>query len=489
MAYLLPTHHRWQEALRMLAVALGVFGLSALVVKFTSTPQVAVLWPTNGLVLGICLMVNDRAARQTLFAAFLGNLASSIWLQTDFRLGAGLALANVMEMAFAWWALRTIVRQHPNLGHPEVLWRFTVFAVLLAPVLSGTFAGLLVTTFEPMPEQDYWQVFLSWWASDALGMALFAPLAVTFRPTEWGAFLTRDRIAPMLIPFVVLVGVTLAVFSQDKFPLLFFISPPLIWLVFRWGFPGATIGGLAVLLIAFPLTLSGTGPLMLMPNPDLPHRFFLLQVFMGTTLLSALPVGMILDHRNRLLARLRKRESELQYMAMHDPLSGLLNRRGLMDGLAAEFERSHAFKTPLSVVILDIDHFKAYNDTYGHPAGDDCLTWLAGELEAASSPVGGICGRQGGEEFAVVLPGLNLEEGVAWAELLRKRIENARRPHEGSPVGFLTVSVGVASHHQMASHGPSDLSRLLKTADRALYLAKESGRNRVLVVPSEPKAH
>lgn len=482
MTHLSSPIHRWQEVLHTLAVALGVFALSALVIKFTSTPQVAVLWPTNGLVLGLCLMANERTARNALLAAFVGNLMASGWLQSDFRLGAGLAMANLMEISFAWWALRAIVGKHPNLGHPEVLWRFSIYAVLLAPVVSGAFAGLLITTFAPVTSDNYWQLFLSWWASDALGMALFAPLAVTFRPAEWGAYLTRARLAPMLIPFVVLIGVTLAVFNQDQYPLLFCISPPLIWLVFRWGFPGATLGGLGILMVAFPLTQSGTGPLMLMPDPTPAHRFFLLQVFMGIALLSALPVGMILDHRNRLLERLRQRERELQHMAMHDPLTGLLNRRGLMDALASEVEKSHAYRTPVSVVLLDIDHFKTYNDTYGHPAGDDCLSWLGGELEAAATPVGGICGRQGGEEFAVLLPGLTLDEGVAWAELLRKRIENARREHQGASAGFLTVSVGVASHAGVSA-APADLGKLLKTADQALYLAKTGGRNRVLVVP------
>lgn len=487
MPYLFPTSHRWQQAVRMLAVAVGVFALSWLVAEFTSlTGGVAVLWPTNGLILGICLLVNDRLAKQTLLAAFVGNLCSSLVYQTHLGLGVGLALANVLEMAFAWLALRSIVRQHPNLGHPEVLWRFSVFAVLLAPVLSGALASLLITSFHPL-QQDYWKVFRAWWASDSLGMALFAPLAVTFRPAEWSAYLTRDKLAPMLMPWVVLVGATLAVFSQNHYPLLFFIFPPLIWLVFRWGFPGATIGGMTVLLISFPLSNAEMGPLMLLPYPDPAHRFFLLQVFMGTTLLSALPVGMVLDHRNRLMERLRRREAELEHLAMHDSLSGLLNRRGLMETLDREIEKSRVYTTPLSVVVLDIDHFKAYNDTYGHPAGDECLAWLGGELSATSTPVGGISGRQGGEEFAVVLPGLNLEEGVAWAELLRKRIENARYAHAGSPTEHLTVSIGVASLDPSRENSEEGVGRLLKHADRALYMAKEGGRNRV--VSSAPSSH
>ena len=427
----------------MLTVGGMAFALTWAMVAFTRLTEVAVLWPVNGLVLALCLLSTDRVAKQALLAAFLGNLTASALGPTGIALGTALAFANLLETGFAWLALRTIVRQHPNLGHPDVLWRFSVFAVLLAPVLSGAIAALAFSTKSHHP-QAYWEFFSVWWASDALGMALFAPLLVTFRPAEWRGYLTRERLAPMLLPLVLLVGVTLAVFMQSSYPMLFFIFPPLMWLVFRWGFPGATVGGLVILVISFTMTYCQSGPMMLLENHTPAQRFFLLQVFMGTALLSALPIGMILDHRNRLLARLRRREQEFQHQALHDALTGVLNRRGLMKLLADELEKSVLYHTPVSVVVLDVDHFKAYNDTYGHPAGDDCLIWLSKEMQAVAGSVAAVCGRQGGEEFAVVLPGLSSSEAEAWAEVLRARIDQQNRIHAGADLGRVTISVGVA---------------------------------------------
>lgn len=481
MSYLLPINNRWQQTVRLLLIAGVVFGLSCAVISFTRmTTEVAVLWPINGIILGICLLVPSRLAGQTLLAAFAGNLAMSLVTRNEVW-GVGLALANLVEMGLAWFALRQIVNQYPNLGHPEVLWRFSVFGVVLAPIVSGAIAAALITW--RYAHGDFMEVFASWWASHALGMALFAPLVVTFRPEEWKAQLTRERLASALLPWVVLVGVCLGVFFQTSYPLLFLIFPPLIWLVFRWGFAGASLGVLTVALVCFPLTYFGMGPSMLMPAASMNQRFLMMQVFMGIALLSTLPVGMVLDHRNRLLARLRRREAELEFLASHDPLTKLLNRRGLKDVLQGEFLHAQSACLPVSLVVMDVDFFKNYNDTYGHPTGDECLTWLAGEILATAQSVQGKSGRQGGEEFAVVLPGLTCSQAREWAEVLRQRVDGQGREHLGAPLRRLTISVGVACLVPGREESLESVAALLnKTADRALYQAKEEGRNRVQVL-------
>lgn len=481
VSYLLPSSRRWQQLVRLLVVAGVVFGVAWAVVAFTRmSTEVAVLWPINGVILGICLLIPSRLAGQTLLAAFAGNLAMA-WVVRNEPWGAGLALANLVEMGFAWFALRRIVNQYPNLGHPEVLWRFSVFGVLLAPIVSGSIAASLISM--EFGSVDFRDVFASWWASHALGMALFAPLVVTFRPDEWKAQLTRERLASALLPWVVLAGVSLGVFFQTRYPLLFLIFPPLIWLVFRWGFAGASLGVLTVAAIGFPLTYFEMGPSMLIPAATLNQRFLMMQVFMGIALLSTLPVGMVLDHRNRLLARLRRREADLEYLASHDPLTKLLNRRGLKEVLDKELSAARSSCLPVSLVVLDVDFFKTYNDTYGHPMGDECLAWLAGEMTTTALALNGHPGRQGGEEFAVVLPGLTCSQAGEWAEVLRQRVESGQREHEGAPLQRLTISLGVACLVPGRDESLETTAALLnKIADRALYQAKEEGRNQVKVL-------
>jgi diguanylate cyclase (GGDEF)-like protein len=133
-------------------------------------------------------------------------------------------------------------------------------------------------------------------------------------------------------------------------------------------------------------------------------------------------------------------------------------------------------RTPLSLLFFDIDHFKLFNDTYGHAAGDDALAFVAGRIAAGARRATDLAARYGGEEFAVVLPNTALDAATRIAEKIRKRIESDNLPHSRSRYGCVTVSIGCASCDPPA--GVSS-AMLLAAADRLLYEAKEAGRNQV----------
>ena len=159
---------------------------------------------------------------------------------------------------------------------------------------------------------------------------------------------------------------------------------------------------------------------------------------------------------------------KLSELATEDSLTGVANRRALEQALAREWQRCGEQQQPLAVVMVDVDHFKQFNDRHGHLEGDQQLRRVAQELKREVHPVRELLARFGGEEFALVLPGLNLEEAMARAERLRQRFL-----HPGSR---LTVSLGVAA---IVPHPGLDPSELLRRADTALYCAKRKGRNRV----------
>ncbi len=161
--------------------------------------------------------------------------------------------------------------------------------------------------------------------------------------------------------------------------------------------------------------------------------------------------------------------------AIHDGLTGLYNRRYFNERLEAEMKRSQREETPLSLLILDVDHFKRVNDTHGHPAGDLVLQKVA-EIVGREVRTMDIACRYGGEEFAVILPACSQSEAQAVAERVRKRVGETPAGTGGPPVQ-VTVSVGVATFPQPFS----SLTGLLKGADQALYSAKTKGRNRVEV--------
>ncbi|MDD3814345.1 MAG: GGDEF domain-containing protein [Desulfocapsaceae bacterium] len=165
-----------------------------------------------------------------------------------------------------------------------------------------------------------------------------------------------------------------------------------------------------------------------------------------------------------------------------DPLTGLFNRRYLDRRIIEEFQRAMRFEQPFSVFLLDIDHFKIVNDTYGHQIGDMVLKKLSHLITESVREVD-VAIRYGGEEIMVILPNTKIKNAFELAERLRRQIEEtimvAADPRKGQPDIYLTVSIGVSEY--LFSDGWDNAQKVLQRADMALYQAKGQGRNRVLI--------
>lgn len=182
-------------------------------------------------------------------------------------------------------------------------------------------------------------------------------------------------------------------------------------------------------------------------------------------------------------AALRERARHFEALTVNDAMTGVPNRRAFDAALEREWTRAMRAKRPIAVALLDIDSFKLYNDTYGHPQGDVCLKQIAQACQASVVRATDCFARYGGEEFGVVIPDADPKAAATIAERLRGAVEGLAIPHEATPRGIVSVSIGVAS--MVPKRG--DLPReLVESADRALYRAKGTGRDRVVVVdPSE----
>ena len=181
-------------------------------------------------------------------------------------------------------------------------------------------------------------------------------------------------------------------------------------------------------------------------------------------------------------ARLYEEVRQRATLALVDGLTGIANRRQLDAELEREWRRAIRSGAPLSLVLLDIDGFKAFNDLYGHPAGDDCLRQVAAALAGVPRRAADLVARYGGEEFAMVLPDLDAAGAESIAESARAAIEALSIPHASSPAApVVTLSAGAAT--RSPSRGGSAMA-LVAGADRALYLAKRQGRNRVQLAPA-----
>jgi diguanylate cyclase (GGDEF)-like protein len=187
---------------------------------------------------------------------------------------------------------------------------------------------------------------------------------------------------------------------------------------------------------------------------------------------------------NAMAAQLSQRERELvasndrlTVIASIDMLSGLANRRGFQSRLDFEWMKAEQYESELSLLMIDVDHFKLFNDTYGHPEGDACLTRLGETLAGIAAQTLGFAARYGGEEFCLLLPNTDSGRAIEIGEQVRAAIESMAMPHATSTYQTVTVSIGVACAEPSDTQRPADL---IEAADAALYAAKHRGRNTVV---------
>jgi diguanylate cyclase (GGDEF)-like protein len=180
---------------------------------------------------------------------------------------------------------------------------------------------------------------------------------------------------------------------------------------------------------------------------------------------------------NRELRRRIAAERGQAALARQDRLSQLANRLGFDEALATAWRRAARDRQPLSLLMIDVDRFKQFNDRYGHPEGDKVLTAIGGAIGGATRRPGDVAARYGGEEFAVLLPNTGTEGAMLIAERIRKNVLAAAMPHERSSHCFVTVSLGVATI--VPGKNMDEKTMLVENADRALYAAKAGGRNKV----------
>lgn len=210
----------------------------------------------------------------------------------------------------------------------------------------------------------------------------------------------------------------------------------------------------------------------------------------------------VVQARVRTQLALKQKTDELRRLSAIDPLTGIANRRVFDQCLTQEWRRAMRNESPLSLLLVDVDHFKRYNDRHGHQAGDQCLRGIAGVLAQAARRGGELSARYGGEEFALVLPHTDLLQAYQLAGQICRQVEELAIPHADSGIAdHVTVSIGVAAQiHCFRDDGAVSLpchrcemlggccggaDRLVALADAALYTAKRDGRNRACM-PEAP---
>ncbi len=239
----------------------------------------------------------------------------------------------------------------------------------------------------------------------------------------------------------------------------------------QWQQEGTKVTIRSVMALPFPLDDMKTGVFLLRRTVDT-AKFDAGDVDFASTVVKS---GVAAIQRAHAIESTRADNHRLEALAQTDPLTQLMNRRALTVRLVTEMERVRRYNAPLSLLLLDLDHFKLVNDTYGHLAGDDVLFGVATLLQRAARSVDTVA-RYGGEEFVMVLPETGKQGAMSFANRVREKIASHHFSIAGREEIHITGSIGVATY---PSRGIDSVENLFRSADTALYRAKGSGRNLV----------
>lgn len=346
-----------------------------------------------------------------------------------------------------------------------LLWAAAFLIVLLVRSLQMSNA-LVERRYQTKPKRVYWQLILGAALTGAVWSAVYIYASSRVPVTMQYVFL-------LLIVMITAFSLGFSVVIREFFVVYVFTSLwPIAWwsLAHYWEQPYNMLIGLV--LLAFCALL-----IFVCDQTYKSFRNMISMTWEREYIAQELgDLTSSLRDRNR---QLRDARRQLTDLANVDELTGLGNRRLVNTVLQEEMNRARRSGAEMSLILLDVDYFKKYNDTYGHPAGDAVLQKLADLMQRAATRAGEVVARYGGEEFLLILPGASADSAMRTASRLRDLVNEERIPHETSLVEkYITVSQGVITVRPDGELEPTDL---VKRVDNALYQAKDSGRDTICV--------
>jgi diguanylate cyclase (GGDEF)-like protein len=435
-----------------------------------ATGNLSCIWITNGIVAAFVL-TRPRGNKAIFFIA--GQLTSLI---VDVAVGTRLDWACWFSLCNSAETLLTVLLL-PNFAvradatTRAALTKLALFGIFLGPLAGGLLAAPVV---ERIGNYQYLEAVRIWFFGDALGAATTLPAIILLLTADRASRAWRARLGDIAWASL-LVAVAVAVFRQTRYPLIFLLFPPLVFTLVRFRLSGAIYGTSVVVLIAAFFTAKAHGPFALSADVPVFERVALFQIFGLVVFSSFVPLGLGAEERHRLEGELKRANQKLGELVLLDALTGVGNRRGFDNPLESEWLRASVAGYELSLVYLDIDFFKRFNDAYGHQLGDDCLRSVAQAIAGSIRPEDCVA-RYGGEEFVILLPDRSPDSARAITDRVAAAILDLKIPHDKSPFGFVTASFGVATVRPGASFEPYGL---INMADDALYTAKRGGRDRI----------
>ncbi|MEO8651991.1 MAG: diguanylate cyclase [Hyphomicrobiaceae bacterium] len=447
-----------------LILAGSLFGLAT-----RSAGLLAAIWPTTAVLLGAMVRWPHLASPVGWAVVVIGLPVDNIvngGLPGDALLQSSADLIGILTGYFMFSYLDAADR---CLRHP-----MSVIYLSAIVVTASAMAGLVGIVANPIlfdrSPMSTWSV---WMATELVNYIAILPVVLTLPSISWRRLIDRRRSArflrfdpPQAIPVLALVVSCIGGLLVGGPGAVAFPVPALLWCAVTYSLFSTAV--LTLLFSAWTLTAISLGQFVVMLDHESQHAMMSIRLGVALMAIAPITVASVMSVRNQLLMG-------LQHMATHDPLTDLLNRRAFADIAGKKISAASRLSQPVAFLMLDIDHFKLINDTYGHGAGDQVLSKLAASMRS-SLREDDVLGRLGGEEFAVLLGGCSPEQATVIAERVRTVFATTIVDlYDGRRV-TATVSIGLA----VAGIAPGSIEPLMLAADKALYAAKSVGRNRVV---------
>jgi diguanylate cyclase (GGDEF)-like protein len=461
---------------------------------FAVFPEVlVVLWLPNGLLLAALIHYGTRRY------AFFAGLILVAEIAADYPTfslveSALFGAINLLEVTLGYFLLRRW-RFNPGFTVPGDIAKFLIAGPIIGALAAACLAAAVYRYFRAS-DTTYLELLRVWWFSDGTGLLIVTALILSLWPPAGGNIAAPAVLRGVdgFVAAIALVVVGLFLLAE-KGTFHGMQIPPVTLLPFsvyaaarlapRWTMMVAAVFAAVILFV----TKNGQQPFGdLTVGATVLQAQQLISIMTVTALGLAALLSQLRSTAQNLEARVQDRTAQLQAandqletMAVTDPLTGLLNRRALFDSLRREVERNLRHLHGLSVLMLDIDHFKHVNDRYGHAAGDRVLCHVAAVTSQAIRSTD-VFARYGGEEFVVIAPETGHAEALGLAERIRATLQSSEIALDQQCMVRVTASVGVATMRD----DDTDPDRILGRADAALYAAKAAGRNQV-VADTSPK--
>lgn len=453
--------------------ALLVFGACMIGIGSRLPGTLAVFWPVNALLLGLLLRTPRAATATTWLGCAAGFVGSTLAAGAPLVEALLLNAANLLGVLVGFYTARHVRAADLNLNRTiSVAW-LSALAVLAAAAAAAVGAVAQVVLFG----SSWWTSWLDWFAEELINYMVILPLVLTFPVTALARAVsgrpsaelrmslhTRGRL--IMVPTALLVAALVPSWLMGGYGALTFTMPAMI--------AAALLGD--VFVTAGFIAASTTWSMVLTTHQGLGLTGAVIPVSASTQIgLSLVATGPLviacaMSERERVLTALRQAMTQ-------DDLTGAYRRREFVRRADLAVSSAAARGEPSSLLMMDLDHFKRLNDTFGHPVGDRALVDFANTVRACMRATD-LFTRLGGEEFALLLPGMDGDAATTVAERIRSRQQEYAQQHFGS-LGS-TVSIGLTC----APASEAGLSELLTLADHALYRAKTTCRNAVIVGPA-----